>query len=85
MQYLYQHPRYYEIAFAFRDITKEVDVLDNCARTYADIPIRRFLEVGCGNSPHMEELLNRGYDYLGIDLSEEMLQFSAEKAKKLDE
>ena len=83
MQYLYQHPRYYEIAFAFRDITKEVDVLDNCARTYADIPIRRFLEVGCGNSPHMEELLNRGYDYLGIDLSEEMLQFSAEKAKKL--
>lgn len=83
MQHLYQNPRYYEIAFAFRDITKEVNVLEACARTYADISVNTFLEIGCGNSPHMEELLKRGYEYLGIDLSAEMLQFSRDKAEEL--
>lgn len=83
MQGLYQNPLYYEIAFGFRNISKEVDLLEISAKTYADITIRRFLEIGCGNGPHMEELLERGYEYFGIDLSEEMLQFSSDKAKKL--
>ena len=45
-------------------------------RTYSHIPVKRVLEFGCGNSPHMEELLKLGYAYSGIDLSPEMLQYS---------
>jgi len=84
VQSLYQHPLYYEIAFSFRDIDKEVDVLEACAQSYAQILVKRFLEIGCGNSPHMEELFKRGYEYTGIDLSTEMLEFSQKKLKKVD-
>ena len=82
MQPLYQNPLYYEIAFSFRDIAEEVDVFEACVQSYAKIPVKRFLEIGCGNSPHMEELFKRGYEYTGIDLSPDMLKFTREKAKR---
>ena len=79
---IYQLPRYYEIAFSFRDIPREVDVLEETARRFAEIPVKSFLELGCGNSPHMEELAGRGYDFIGIHTSDEMLTVSKEKAKE---
>ena len=79
---IYQCPEYYEIAFSFRDIRREVNVLESAAKRYARVPVRHFLELGCGNSPHMEELARRGYSYTGIDLKE-MLEFSREKARKI--
>lgn len=82
MNGIYQLPEYYEIAFSFRDIPREVDVLEGAARRFAEIPVKTFLEIGCGNSPHMEELTGRGYDFIGIDTSDEMLTYSKEKARK---
>ena len=82
MNGIYQFPEYYEIAFSFRDIPREVDVLEESARRFAEVPVKTFLEIGCGNSPHMEELTGRGYDFIGIDISEEMLTYSKEKAQK---
>ena len=79
---IYQLPEVYEIAFSFRDIPREVDVLEEAARRFAEIPVKTFLEIGCGNSPHMEELTGRGYDFIGIDISDEMLTYSKEKARK---
>ncbi|MCL6613731.1 MAG: hypothetical protein K6U03_03765 [Firmicutes bacterium] len=67
MDALYKNPRYYEIAFSYRDILHEVDVLEECMRRYSLIPVENVLELGCGNSPHMEELLKRGYQYTGIE------------------
>jgi SAM-dependent methyltransferase len=80
---LYANPRYYEIAFSYRDISWEVEVMQKVIGAYSHIPVRRVLEFGCGNSPHMEELLKLGYRYIGIDLSSEMLQYSQDKAKRL--
>ena len=82
MKTIYQFPEYYEIAFSFRDIRREVDVLEEAASRFSRIPVRVFLEIGCGNSPHMKELARRGYGFVGIDLSEEMLAFSEEKARR---
>ena len=82
MNGIYQLPEYYEIAFSFRDIPREVDVLEEAARRFAEIPVKTFLEIGCGNSPHMDELTGRGYDFIGIDTSDEMLTYSKEKARK---
>ena len=81
MNGIYQLPEYYEIAFSFRDIPREVDVLEEAARRFAEIPVKTFLEIGCGNSPHMDELTGRGYDFIGIDISDEMLTYSREKAE----
>jgi SAM-dependent methyltransferase len=80
---LYDHPEYYEIAFSFRDIPAEVDLFVECFKRFSHIPVKSVLELGCGNSPHMEELIRRGYQYNGLDLSRAMLEHSVEKAKRM--
>ncbi len=83
MSELYDNPRYYEIAFSFRDISAEVDVFEECFRRFAQIPVKSVLELGCGHSPHMEELTKRGYQYNGLDLSKAMLEYSRGKALRI--
>jgi SAM-dependent methyltransferase len=80
MPELYDSPEYYEIAFSFRDIPAEVDLFEECFRRFSQIPVKSVLELGCGNSPHMEELIKRGYEYNGLDLSKAMLEYSKKKA-----
>lgn len=83
MSDLYDNPKYYEIAFSFRDIPKEVDVFEECFRRFSKIPVKSVLELGCGNSPHMEELVKRGYQYNGLDTSKAMLAYSGQKAEHI--
>ena len=78
--HVYNNPKYYEIAYSFRDIEHEVDVFEDCMKRFAEGLVRRVLEIGCGNSPHMAELLSRGYEYVGLDQSGSMLDFAALKA-----
>lgn len=82
MNRIYDNPLYYEIAFSFRDIAREVDTMERCIQLFSRVPVRRVLEIGCGPAPHMMELMDRGYEYLGIDLSPKMLDFAAAKAEK---
>jgi SAM-dependent methyltransferase len=77
---VYDHPRYYDIAFSFRDIPREVDVFEECIRRYARVPVHTFLELACGSSPHMAEILNRDYRYVGLDLNDQMLAQARQKA-----
>ncbi len=84
MTSLYANPKYYEIAFSYRDIPQEVQVMTELICRYSLIQAKRVLEFGCGNSPHMEELLRLGYTYVGIDLSPEMLEYSRQKAEMFD-
>ena len=83
MSNLYDHPKYYKIAFSFRDIAAEVDVFEECFRRFSRIPVKSVLELGCGNCPHMEELIKRGYQYNGLDLSKAMLDYSRQKALQI--
>jgi len=80
MKHLYKSPEYYEIAFSFRNIPSEVDIFEKSIKNFSHIPVKKVLEIACGNSPHMEELINRGYEYTGIDLSREMIEYSKLKA-----
>ncbi len=84
MKTVYEHPKYYEIAFSFRDIGAEVDVFEQCFKKYAELPVKSILELASGNSPHMEELLKRGYAYTGLDISDSMLRYSREKASRIE-
>jgi len=77
----YDNPLYYEIAFSYRNIPEEVDLFEENFRRFAKIDIHSVLEIACGNSPHMEELLKRGFRYAGIDLNDAMLEYSRAKAK----
>jgi len=82
MSELYDNPLYYEIAFSFRDIPSEVDLFEKCFQLFSRVPVKSVLELGCGNSPHMEELAKRGYRYYGLDLNPAMLTYSRSKAER---
>lgn len=80
---LYDNPKYYEIAFSFRNIRAEADLFEECFRRFSQIPVKSVLELGCGNCPHMEELIKRGYEYSGLDSSKAMLDYGQEKALRI--
>ena len=77
---VYDNPRYYEIAFSFRDIAAEVDVLEQVIARFSRIPVATVLEMGCGHAPHLAELAKRGYQYIGLDLSPAMLGYAQSRA-----
>ena len=72
MSEIYDNPKYYEIAFDFRNIAAEVDLFEECFRRFARIPVHSLLEIGCGTCPHMIELARRGYKYTGLDINPNM-------------
>jgi SAM-dependent methyltransferase len=84
MSEVYDIPKYYEIAFAWRDIKAEVNLFERSFREYSRIPVKELLELGCGNAPHLEQLSERGYDYTGLDMNDRMLDYCRKKATKLN-
>jgi len=80
MNEVYDNPQYYEIAFSYRDIPAEVEVLKQVIKLYSHIPVSTVLELGCGPAPHLDELFRREYQYIGIDLSRSMIDYAQEKA-----
>lgn len=79
---VYNNPKYYEIAFSWRDIPAEVDLFEQCFRQFSKIDVKSTLEIACGNCPHAAELIKRGYEYSGFDLNPEMLEYSRRKLKE---
>ena len=84
MANLYDLPKYYELAFSYRDIPREVEVFEECIRRFSHVPVSRVLEICCGQAPHIEELLQREYNYIGVDCNDAMLARAAAKANKID-
>ena len=83
MGQVYQSPKYYEIAFSFRDIRAEVDLFEELIRQYSHIPVTRMLEIGCGPATHLPELARRSYAYIGLDISLAMLSYAQDRAQSV--
>lgn len=79
---LYKNPSYYEIAFSFRNIPREVNFFEKAIEKFSKIKVKRILELACGTAPYLEEWHKRGYEYLGLDLNREMLAFAEKRAKE---
>lgn len=79
---IYDNPFYYDVAFSFRNISKEVDFFERCFRKFSKIKVKKVLDIGCGPSPYMMELAKRGYAFTGLDLSKSMLEYSLKKARE---
>jgi ubiquinone/menaquinone biosynthesis C-methylase UbiE len=69
----YQFPKYYEIAFSWRDANKDVDFFEAAIARLSKIQVRSVLELGSGLSPHAAQWHRRGYRYCGLDLSRQMI------------
>jgi SAM-dependent methyltransferase len=83
MSGVYDSPRYYDIAFSYRDFAREVSVFNACIEKFSRTPVRRVLEICCGQAPHLEELHKQGFHYVGVDRSESMLERAREKAEEI--
>jgi SAM-dependent methyltransferase len=78
---IYRNPLYYEIAFSFFDVKKQVDTFELIIREFSKITVRRFLDVACGPSLQLREIARRGYEAVGLDIVPEMLDYLSRKAK----
>jgi len=79
---LYTKPLYYEIAFGFFDVKKQIDTFEAVIKKFSKIKVCRFLDVACGPSLQLREIAKRGYEAIGLDLSSEMLRYLSEKAEE---
>ena len=77
---IYCHPLYYEIAFSFFDVRKQVDAFETIIRSFSKIRVNRFLDIACGPSLQLRELAKRGYEGVGLDVANEMLRYLSKKA-----
>jgi SAM-dependent methyltransferase len=72
---VYDNPLYFDIAFQYRDIGKECDFIESILELYSKTDNRRILDILCGTGSHMMELLHRGYQVDGFDVSDKMLDY----------
>jgi SAM-dependent methyltransferase len=79
---VYKRPLYYEIAFSFFDVKKQVDTFEEVIKKFSKIRVERFLDVACGPSLQLRELARRGYGAVGLDLTPEMLEYLSKKAEE---
>lgn len=78
----YRYPHYYEIALAPGDVVGELDFVETAIDKFSGVEVRRVFELGAGTAPYLEEWHRRGYDYWGLDLSPQMIDFAREKAMR---
>jgi len=79
---VYDKPLYYEIAFGFIDVKKQVDLFERFSKRYSKIKLRRFLDIGCGPSLQLRELARRGYGAVGLDSSTQMPEYLKQRAEE---
>jgi SAM-dependent methyltransferase len=80
----YANARAYDIAFGDRDFREECDFLEHCLSNFG-LPEahnrQSFLELACGPARHAREFARRGWRAVGLDLSEDMLDYASEGAE----
>ncbi|GAB2831872.1 class I SAM-dependent methyltransferase [Actinoallomurus bryophytorum] len=75
---IYDHPRAYELACSFRDVSAEVDALRSWAGESRDV-----LELAAGPAEHAREFARRGVPATALDLSPAMCAYARERGSGL--
>jgi SAM-dependent methyltransferase len=75
---IYDHPRAYELACSFRDVSAEVDALRSWAGETRDV-----LELAAGPAEHAREFARRGVPATALDLSPAMCAYAREQGRGL--
>ena len=79
---IYKNPRWYDIAFSFRNIKKECDFLAAGVKKLSGRTLSSVVEVAAGPASHSIEFDRRGLTVYAIDKSAEMLAYARRKAKE---
>lgn len=76
-----EYSTYYDVLYEEKDYEGECDYLESLWDKYSDIPVQSIVDLGCGTGGHSILLAQRGYDVVGIDRSESMLELAMKKAR----
>jgi SAM-dependent methyltransferase len=76
----YDYPLYYEIAFGYQEVKRQVDFFQTVTKKFCKREAKSFLDIGCGPSPQLREIARRGYRAAGLDLNSKMLSYLNQKA-----
>ncbi len=82
---LYLHPRYYDIAFDFRDLDKEHNFITKTFKRINKRDPKSIVDIACGPAYHAIHFSMKDdieYSY-GLDLSEHMVKYAREKNERL--
>ncbi|MBI2459144.1 MAG: class I SAM-dependent methyltransferase [Parcubacteria group bacterium] len=77
---IYNHAKYYEIAFSFVDQKKQVDLFEKFIKKFSKKEVKSVLDIACGTALQLEEMAKRGYKAIGLDASSKMLDLLKNKA-----
>ncbi len=64
----------YDALYEEKDYESECDLVERVFADYGDGELRTILDLGCGTGNHALPLARRGYDVVGIDRSQAMLE-----------
>ncbi|WP_042700378.1 class I SAM-dependent methyltransferase [Thermococcus sp. PK] len=75
---------YYDAIYRKRAerVKMEIDFVEEIFKNDAKREVKRILDLACGTGIPTLELAERGYDVIGLDLHEEMLEVAKEKAQQ---
>lgn len=79
---LYEHARYYDVAFGFRNVPAEMDLLLALHRELRGRDAESFLELAAGPAAHAREAAHRGLRAVAVDLSEGMRRYANDQAAR---
>jgi len=75
----YDLPKYYDIAFDFRNIKKQSDFLENVFEKFSKRQLNSIIELGCGPGYFVSEFAKRKKRSLGLDISGEMVRYARQR------
>lgn len=70
----------YDALYAEKDYEAECDLIERVLRTYGEGKIASILDLGCGTGNHALPLARRGFEAIGVDRSEFMVEQARSKA-----
>ncbi len=77
-----EYARAYDQLYKDKDYVEECGLIERVFQTYGDGPIRSVLDLGCGTGSHAVRLAERGYEVVGVDRSDDMLESARKKASR---
>lgn len=76
---VYDYPLYYEIAFSYQEVKRQVDYFETVAKKFCKRQAQTYLDIACGPSPQLREIARRGYEAVGLDINPTMLDYLRQK------
>ncbi|MCK4347317.1 MAG: class I SAM-dependent methyltransferase [Thermoplasmatales archaeon] len=72
----------YDLIYRDKNYEVECDFIEEIFQKHSKMHIKSILDAGCGSGGHAIPLTKRGYDVVGFDLSDVMIESAKKKAEK---